>query len=66
MRVPGLLLTALTLLWSHPAAAAWYEAKSRHFIIYSEQRPDELQRYAEDLERFDKAVRILRTIDDPP
>lgn len=67
MRVYRLLLAGLLVLaTSTPATAAWYEAKSRHFVIYSEQKPDELKRFAGDLERFDQAVRRLRAMDDPP
>ena len=49
-----------------PAFAEWNEAKSPHFIIYSEQRPNELRSFAEQLERFDQAVRKLRGMQDPP
>jgi hypothetical protein len=47
------------------ANAAWYEAKSKHFVIYANERPDELRAYAEKLERFDQAVRYIRQMDDP-
>ena len=67
MRVYRLLMAGLLVLaTSVPATAAWYEAKSRHFVIYSEQKPDELKRFAGDLERFDQAVRRLRAMVDPP
>lgn len=52
--------------YSGTANAAWYEAKTRHFVIYSEQKPDELRDYASRLERFDSAVRKARNMDDPP
>lgn len=48
-----------------PALAGWTEARSKHFIIYSEQKPEQLQRYAQDLERFDQTVRLLRDMEDP-
>ena len=47
------------------AQAAWYEAKSKHFIVYADEPASELQQYAEKLERFDKAVRYVRAMDDP-
>lgn len=47
------------------ADAAWSKASTRHFIIYSEQSPEKLREYAEGLERFDQAVRLLRGWDDP-
>jgi len=60
-----LLLGLCSLLLASPAAAAWSEARSRHFIIYSEQKPAELRNYAERLERFDAAVRAARSMPDP-
>ena len=40
---------------------------SSHFIIYADQRPDKLKRLMPTkLERFDKAVRIVRGMEDPP
>ena len=48
-----------------PAAAAWHQASSRHFVIYSDDKPERLRAYAEKLERFDKAVRLLRNVQDP-
>jgi tetratricopeptide (TPR) repeat protein len=61
------LVLAGTLIMLAPAqaAAAWTEARSRHFVVYSEQKPAELQRFAEQLERFDAAVRKLRRMHDP-
>lgn len=61
-----LVACALVVGLASPAAAAWLEAKSRHFIIYSEQKPAELQRFAEDLERFDQAFRVIYGTQDPP
>lgn len=58
-------LAALVLL-SHPANAAWSEARTKHFLIYSEHKPDELRRFAERLERYDSAVRAARKLQDPP
>jgi len=62
----GRLLVALAvLLASAPALAGWQEAKSKHFIIYADLKPDELRSYAERLERFDQAVRTVRGMTDP-
>jgi tetratricopeptide (TPR) repeat protein len=49
-----------------PANAAWYEARSKHFIVYADQNPKDLKSYAEKLERFDQAVRYVRRMSDPP
>ena len=45
---------------TEPADAAWRRAVTDHFVIYSEDSPDDLQAYAEKLERFDSAVRVAR------
>jgi tetratricopeptide (TPR) repeat protein len=47
------------------ANAAWHEASSKHFIIYSDQSPKDLQRFALKLEQFDLVVRVLRKMDNP-
>jgi hypothetical protein len=48
-----------------PASAAWYQAKSKHFIIYADERPADLAAFAAKLEKFDTAVRDVRLMDDP-
>src|SRR6266700_1171744 len=48
-----------------PANAAWYEAKSKHFIIYADQSPKVLADFGTRLEKFDQAVRALLKMDDP-
>lgn len=45
------------------SGAAWHKASSKHFIIYSQQKPEHLRAYAEKLERFDQAAR--RVLDKP-
>lgn len=60
------IATALLLVCGASAHAAWYEAKSKHFTIYSEQSPKALEAFAGRLEKFDKAVRLVRNMDDPP
>lgn len=57
---------ALALCSASPALASWQEARSRHFIIYSEESAADLRDYATKLERFDQAVRISRNMADPP
>ena len=64
MRVMLAAVVAL-LLCPVSASAQWYEAKSRHFIIYSDQKEDELKTYATRLERYDQAVRKARGTPDP-
>lgn len=59
-------LASLALVGACPAQAAWLEARTPHFVIYSEQRRDDLERYADQLERYDQAVRPFFHLDDPP
>jgi tetratricopeptide (TPR) repeat protein len=53
-------------LASTGANAAWYEAKTAHFLILADESPRDLQEFAVKLEKFDKAVRSVRAMDDPP
>lgn len=53
------LLALLLLLAPATAHADWYEASSKHFVVYSEHRPERLKQFAEGLERFDAALRVL-------
>jgi tetratricopeptide (TPR) repeat protein len=43
-----------------PAQALWREARTTHFVIYSEASEGALQRYAQQLEKFDKALRFVQ------
>lgn len=52
------------LVAAMPANAAWQEASSPHFLIYSEESPASLASYAERLERFDAALRRLYPVTD--
>lgn len=61
-----LLLALLLLALASPAVAGWNEARTKHFLVYSEQSPAELRAFAERLERFDAAVRTARRMADPP
>lgn len=47
------------------AHAEWYEITTPHFVIYADQRPDRLQKFAETLERFDQASRLFRKMPNP-
>jgi tetratricopeptide (TPR) repeat protein len=60
------LLALALFLAAQPAQATWYEASSKHFVVYSEQKPEKLRTFADQLERFDKAMRVLWGRDDPP
>ncbi|AQR75279.1 lipopolysaccharide assembly protein LapB [Sphingomonas sp. LM7] len=60
------LVLPLLLLVPGVAQADWYEASSRHFVVYSDQRPERLEQFATELERFDHAVRRYGRWKDEP
>ena len=60
------LVAASALGLAARADASWYQANSKHFIIYADATPEELRDYGTKLERFDQAVRMARAMDDPP
>lgn len=60
------LLAAAAVIMPTAASAEWLQAKTRHFIIYSDDSRDGLKAYAEKLEKFDNAVRRLRGMRDAP
>ena len=66
MRI-GLYLgaAALALATSATASAAWQKASSKHFIIYGDMTTEEMKAYAEKLEKFDAAARLIRAMPDP-
>ena len=67
MRCLSSMLVALAaVVSSQPTSAAWQRASSRHFIIYADSSPKKLSDFAERLEKFDKAVRYARKMEDPP
>ena len=64
MRI-SLFLGAAALALAAPAAAAWQQATSKHFIIYGDMPAEEMKEYAEKLEKFDAAARLIRSMNDP-
>lgn len=50
---------ALALSAAQPAWAEWYEASSDHFVIYADDKESDIQRFAEDLERYHSAMAFL-------
>jgi len=66
MRLLSLALVgASALAAAAPASAAWHEARSMHFVIYADEKPNRLAEFASRLERFDHAARALLQMDDP-
>jgi len=66
MRMLLRVAVATALAAGSQANAAWYQASSRHFIIYANDSPKRLLAFASELERFDQAVRLVMHYDDPP
>ena len=60
----GMLLCVLAL--PATAAADWHEASSEHFVVYADVSAERVRKLAEDLERFDQALRVLRQLPDEP
>lgn len=60
------LLAGALLLAPGLARAEWHEASTDHFVILSDDKPENLSAYALALERYDKAMRVFRNIPDHP
>ena len=60
-----LLATAVTLAAAAPAWAEWYEASSKHFVVYSDDSLERVKEYTQRLERFDRALRVYYNDKDP-
>lgn len=59
------LLSALVLgatAIATPASAEWREASTEHFLIYADAPEDWTRAFADRLERFDSAMRVLRPL----
>lgn len=55
-------LAAGVAFLSSAASAEWQEARTNHFIIYSDDNKADTVAFAERLERFDNALRILQNM----
>jgi tetratricopeptide (TPR) repeat protein len=49
---------------STPVQADWTEASTRHFVVVSDDKPEDVRQFAEKLERFDRALRIVSRLGD--
>ena len=56
------ILPLFAILLATPAHAEWWEARTDHFIIYSESSRQNVQEFAQKLERFDQSMRSLQQI----
>lgn len=64
--IPLVAFALASAVAATPASADWQRASSPHFIVYANESPAKLKAFAEKLERFDKAVRVARSMKDPP
>lgn len=53
------------LLASSAAHGEWVKASSKHFVVYSDDKPDAVKAYTLRLERFDAAVRSVLALKTP-
>ncbi len=53
-----LIGAGVALLSSTAVQAEWHQATSKHFVVYSDDSAGRVQAFAEQLERFDKAIRV--------
>jgi tetratricopeptide (TPR) repeat protein len=60
------MLMLLLLAASAAARADWQEASSAHFIVYSNDTPEHVRQLGEKLERYDRALRVLRNVPEHP
>jgi Flp pilus assembly protein TadD len=65
-RLSVFLAAMIAVLAGTPADAAWHEARTAHFQIYGDMKPDAIRWFAMRLERFDKALRLARDAPDDP
>ncbi len=57
LRLLGFVAVAVVALT--PAHAEWHEASTDHFVIYADQKQEQVQRFAERLERYHSAMQYL-------
>jgi tetratricopeptide (TPR) repeat protein len=49
----------LLLVMPLAAHADWYEASTPHFVVYADRDPEKLKAFATNLERLDRAIRLM-------
>jgi hypothetical protein len=64
MRWFAFIVTFLAIM--APARAAWKEATSDNFIVYSDGSENELVKFTQRVERFDQVLRIMTGLHQPP
>lgn len=46
-------------LWAMPAKAEWQKVESDHFVIYADDRPEDVRKFADMLERYHDAMEFV-------
>jgi hypothetical protein len=59
--VRRIFLSFAMLFMGVPAHAEWWEARTDHFVIYSQDDEGETRKFATQLERYDNALRSLQS-----
>lgn len=62
VRCLALLSACMLPLAAGIARAEWQEASTTHFVVYADDAPARVRAYAEELERYDEALRALRSV----
>lgn len=57
--MPFRLLAVLLLLIATPLHARWHEAQSEHFVIYADDRAEDVKAFAEMLESYHAALELI-------
>lgn len=65
IRISAIFLAIGSFLLGPAAHAEWWEARTSHFIIYSETNRADAEKFAIELERFDNALRTLQNMPVP-
>lgn len=64
--IQRMIALALALFTPAVAQADWHEASTDHFVVYYDGSAERAGRFAANLERFDKALRVARGIPATP
>ena len=59
MRWHGWLVATVMAMMPSTVSARWYEASGDHFVVYADDNEKDLQRFAEQLERYHKAMDLI-------
>lgn len=64
-RIVCTIVTLTVAATATTARAEWWEARTSHFIIYSETKREDAEGFARELERFDNALRTMQNMPVP-